>query len=68
MPVAALSAGGNPRVRRGSRNTQAANSSRWPTTRLMPSCVSVSTASRPSSEPVPAVVGSASSGGRPSGG
>ncbi|MCY1463715.1 hypothetical protein D9M71_816500 [compost metagenome] len=65
MPVAAVRVGGRPRVKTGSRITVAGSSSGWLITRLTFSSLWVNTASRPSSEPVPAVVGKAIKGGSP---
>ena len=62
MPVAAVTLGGSPRHSSGSRITMAGSSRGWKINRLSCACSSVITATRPTSEPVPAVVGTATTG------
>jgi hypothetical protein len=62
MPVAAVSAGGNPSASSGSPMTSEGSIFGWKMMRLVWSVVLVRTAARPTSDPVPAVVGTASSG------
>src|SRR6266540_4180451 len=64
-PVAAVSRGGRPAVRAGSRMTSRASSSGWNSTALRRVESSVTTELRPTSLPVPAVVGTQTHGARP---
>ena len=59
MPVAAVTAGGRPSVSSGSANTARGSSFALNTVRLWCVSFSLTTDERPTSEPVPAVVGSA---------
>jgi hypothetical protein len=59
MPVAAVTAGGSAKVSCGSAKTARASSFALNTVRLMCVLFSATTDERPTSEPVPEVVGSA---------
>ncbi|MNF39991.1 hypothetical protein D3C85_604260 [compost metagenome] len=65
MPVAAVIFGGRPMLSCGSRMTRAGSIRGWKMMRLMCSASSVITEARPTSEPVPAVVGTATTGAMP---
>ena len=65
MPVAAVIFGGRPTVSSGSRMTTAGSIFAWKMMRLTCSRSSVMTEARPTSEPVPAVVGMATTGAMP---
>jgi hypothetical protein len=59
MPVAAVAGGGRPTVSSGSANTARASKRGEKITRLTCVSSSLTTLERPTSEPVPAVVGNA---------
>ena len=67
MPVAAVIRGGKPRVNAGSAMTICGRICGWKMIFLMWFCSSVMTEARPTSEPVPAVVGTAMMGAMPEG-
>ena len=67
MPVPAVSAGGRPTVSSGSRITCAGSIPGWKITFLVWVARLVMTPARPTSEPVPAVVGTATTGAMPFG-
>ena len=67
MPVPAVSAGGRPTVSSGSRITCAGSMLGWKITFLVWVAPLVMTPARPTSEPVPAVVGTATIGAMPAG-
>ncbi len=66
MPTAAVMFGGRPRVSSGSAMTSPGSMRGWKMIFLVWSRSSVITAARPTSEPVPAVVGTATTGAMPS--
>ncbi len=65
MPVAAVMAGGTPTVSSGSAITATGMMRGWKISRLVCVASSVMTETRPTSEPVPAVVGTATVGAMP---
>ncbi|KAG1172196.1 hypothetical protein G6F35_016910 [Rhizopus arrhizus] len=65
MPVAAVIFGGSPTVSSGSRMTMAGSMRAWKMMRLTCAASSVMTDARPTSDPVPAVVGTATTGAMP---
>ena len=65
MPVAAVTLGGSPTVNSGSSMTTAGSMRGWKMIFLVWSERSVITEARPTSEPVPAVVGTATTGAMP---
>ena len=65
MPTAALSAAGRPTVSSGSRTTRAGCIAGWKMIFLVWSRSSVMTEALPTSEPVPEVVGTATTGAMP---
>ena len=65
MPVAAVIPGGRPSVSSASRITMAGNIRAWKMMRLTSATSSVMTDARPTSDPVPAVVGTATTGAMP---
>src|SRR5262245_62667230 len=67
MPVAAVIFGGSPMVRAGSEMTIEGCTFGWKISFFWCACSLVMTATRPTSEPVPAVVGTAMIGATPEG-
>ncbi|MNT77759.1 hypothetical protein D3C72_2169090 [compost metagenome] len=65
MPVAAVILGGRPMVSSGSRITMDGSMRAWKMIRFTWADSSVMTDARPTSEPVPAVVGTATTGAMP---
>ncbi|MNT02988.1 hypothetical protein D3C72_1375040 [compost metagenome] len=65
MPVAAVTLGGRPTVSSGSRMTMEGSMRAWKMMRFTWADSSVMTEARPTSEPVPAVVGTATTGAMP---
>ncbi|MNV34390.1 hypothetical protein D3C71_1258040 [compost metagenome] len=65
MPVAAVILGGRPSVSSASRMTMAGSMRAWKMMRLTCAASSVMTDARPTSDPVPAVVGTATTGAMP---